>query len=93
VFDTLEYVETGPLAMAHIDLNAAAPTRRALEYVDERLILGGVIVFDDYGAREYEEQRAVIDSFYSHRGDRPVALPTGQALLVKLRPGHAATSE
>ena len=94
IFDTLENLETGALAMVHMDLNAAAPTRRALEYVDQRLIHGGVIVFDDYGAREYEEQREVIDSFYSDRSDRPVALPTGQAVLVKLHPNPAgATSE
>lgn len=31
----------------------------------------------------YEDQRAVIDSFFAGTRDRPVALPTGQALVVK----------
>jgi O-methyltransferase len=83
VFETLESTETGELALVHMDLNAAAATRRALEYAHPRLRSGGVIVFDDYGFTGYEDQRAVIDAFFAGTGDHPVALPTGQALVLK----------
>lgn len=83
VFETLEDVETGELALVHMDLNAAAATRRALEYAHPRLRAGGVIVFDDYGFTGYEDQRAVVDDFLAATQDLPVALPTGQALLFK----------
>lgn len=83
VFETLDSAETGVLALVHLDLNAAAATRRALEYAHPRLRTGGVVVCDDYGFTGYEDQRAVIDSFFAGTRDRPVALPTGQALVVK----------
>ncbi len=87
VFDTMPAAQTGPLAFAHIDLNAAAPTEHVLRHVDERLVSGGVIVFDDYGWRGYEDQRARIDAFYAGRPEVVVALPTGQAVVVRAPAG------
>jgi hypothetical protein len=83
VFETLETADTGDLALVHMDLNAAAATKRALQYAHPRLRAGGVIVFDDYGFTGYEDQRAVVDAFFAGERDRPVALPTGQALVLK----------
>jgi O-methyltransferase len=83
VFETVPATETGPLAFAHVDLNAAAPTEHVLRHVHERLVPGGVIVFDDYGWRGYEDQRAQIDAFYAERPEEVVALPTGQAIVLK----------
>ncbi|HVL30828.1 MAG TPA: TylF/MycF/NovP-related O-methyltransferase [Solirubrobacteraceae bacterium] len=83
VFETLQTADTGELALVHMDLNAAAATRRALQYALPRLRAGGLIVFDDYGFTGYEDQRAVVDAFFAGERDRPVALPTGQALLLK----------
>jgi hypothetical protein len=83
VFETAEGALTGPLAFAHIDLNAAAPTEHALALVYDRLSPGGVIVFDDYGWSGYEDQRARIDAFVAQRPEELVALPTGQAVLLR----------
>ena len=84
VFETLRREETGPLAFVHLDLNAAAPTDVALEYSWSRLVAGGMVVFDDYGWSGYEDQRAIIDRFFAGRADGLIALPTGQAMSVKL---------
>jgi O-methyltransferase len=83
VFETLPMTETGPLALVHMDLNAAAATAAALEYAYARLAPGGVAVFDDYGWTGYEDQRRVIDAFFAGRPERPLALPTGQAIVIK----------
>jgi O-methyltransferase len=83
VFDTLPSTETGPLAFVHLDLNAARPTRHVLEHVYDRLVPGGLVVFDDYGWRGYEDQRREIDEFLRERPEVLVALPTGQAVLTK----------
>ena len=83
VFQTLAAVDTGPLAFVHMDLNAAAPTRRALEYVHPRLVAGAIMVFDDYGETGLEDQRAVVDEFLSERPESVIALPTRQGLLIK----------
>jgi Macrocin-O-methyltransferase (TylF) len=83
VFQTLLGLDTGPLAFVHMDLNAAAPTRRAIEYVHPRLEAGAIIVFDDYGETGLEAQRAVVDEFFSEKPETVVALPTRQGLLIK----------
>jgi O-methyltransferase len=84
VFDTIPAVDTGQLAFVHMDLNAAGPTLHVLEHVYERVMPGGIFVFDDYGGPGYEEQRALIDSFMRDRPEELVALPTGQAVMTKL---------
>jgi hypothetical protein len=85
VFDTMPATDTGPLAFAHIDLNASAPTVHVLEHVLQRLVPGGVIVFDDYGWPGYEDQRAGIDRVLREAGEEAIAQPTGQAVLVRAR--------
>jgi hypothetical protein len=84
VFETLPREETGPLTFVHLDLNAAAPTELALRYAWPRMVPGGVIVFDDYGWAGYEDQRKRVDRFFEDKQDCIVALPTGQAISVKL---------
>jgi O-methyltransferase len=77
--------EGGPerLAFVHMDLNASEPTRVALEFAYPRLAPGAMVLFDDYGWSGLEAQRAIIDAFLNARPEETLALPTGQALLVK----------
>ncbi|MFZ1155213.1 MAG: TylF/MycF/NovP-related O-methyltransferase, partial [Solirubrobacteraceae bacterium] len=49
VFDTLSTVDVGRLSFAHLDLNAVAPSRIALEFTYKHMISNGMMVFDDYG--------------------------------------------
>jgi O-methyltransferase len=80
---TLREADGGKLAFVHMDLNAAEPTRVALEYAYPRLSRGAMLLFDDYGWTGLEAQRDVIDGFFRGKREQPIALPTGQALLVK----------
>jgi O-methyltransferase len=84
IFQTLPTTETGPLAFVHLDLNAAEPTGAALEYIWSRLLPGGIVVFDDYGWDAYIDQRRLVDRFFGDKPDGLIALPTGQAICVKL---------
>jgi O-methyltransferase len=85
VFDTVPEAVTGDLALVHMDLNASAPTRVALEYSYPRLLPGGTVVFDDYGWNPSSyEQRDVIEEFCGSLPESLIPLPSGQALLVKL---------
>jgi hypothetical protein len=83
IFKTLPDTDTGPLAFAHIDLNAAAPTEAALRYAWAKLVPSGIVVFDDYGWEDYQDQRQLIDKFFAEQGETVMALPTGQAMAVK----------
>ena len=84
ITETLGVTEVGPLCFAHLDLNAAAATVIAADYVYPRLVGGGVMLFDDYGWSGYEDQRRAVDDFFRDKRERPVALPTGQAFVAKL---------
>lgn len=85
VFDTIPDAGVEELSLVHLDLNASAPTKTALEFAYPRLVPGGVIVFDDYGWNPVSyEQRDVIDEFCRPLAENVIALPSGQALLVKL---------
>jgi hypothetical protein len=85
VFDTVPEVETGPLAFAHVDMNTEAPTRHVLGYAYERLVPGGVLVFDDYGygGDDTLEERAAIEGFFAEVPESVIALPTGQGFFMK----------
>lgn len=82
VFETLPRTETGPLTFVHVDLNATAPTVAALEYAWPRVVPGGVMLLDDYGWPDYPEQRIAIEDFFASRPESPIALPTGQGLVI-----------
>ena len=85
VFETIPRAEIRELSLVHMDLNASAPTRIALEFAYPRLVAGGTIVFDDYGwDPSGYEQRDVIDEFCEALPESVIALPSGQALLIKL---------
>jgi hypothetical protein len=83
IFDTISAIDVGVLSFAHIDLNAAAPTRAALDFTYKHMICGGIIVFDDYGQADYNDQRIVIDEFFHNLPEKPIAVPTSQAFVIK----------
>jgi O-methyltransferase len=84
VFDTVPAVQTGELAFVHSDLNAAAPTLHVLEHTYGLMVAGGIMLFDDYAFRGYEEQRRAIDAFMRDKPEEVIALPTGQGVLHKI---------
>jgi hypothetical protein len=43
-----------------------------------------MVVFDDYGQDDYWEQRRMIDEFFAAEKAPLIALPTGQALAIKV---------
>jgi hypothetical protein len=68
----------------HVDLNAAAPTRESLEFFYDKILSGGVILFDDYGSHDHLETKRVVDSFFQTKRVNLLQLPTGQAVVFKL---------
>jgi hypothetical protein len=71
-------------SFVHVDV---ANYRTVLECCDwfwPRLCLGGSILLDDYGFYAYRHSvRAAVDEFFSNRQEIPIALHTGQALVIK----------
>ncbi len=79
------FVEAVPdrIAYCHIDLNSPAAEVGALEVLFDRVVPGGMVVFDDYGWLPFAKQKAAEDAFAERRGYNILELPTGQGLLVK----------
>lgn len=71
------------LSWLHIDLNSSVPTLKTLEHFLPKLLSGGVVLFDDYGWKKYEETKAVADKFCSKFDGLLMPLPTGQAIFFK----------
>jgi O-methyltransferase len=72
----------GAIAFMHVDLNAAAPTRAALEWAHPRWSPGGVCVLDDFLWAGYEDQRRYVEDFFAARQLEIVGLPTGQGIVI-----------
>ena len=70
----------------HIDLNSALPTKAALEVLFDRIAVGGVILFDDYGWGGYADTKHAVNRFLSGRPGVLLPLPTGQAMFFKHKP-------
>jgi predicted O-methyltransferase YrrM len=73
----------GDWSFVHIDVDLYEPTRACLEYFIPRLAPGGVIVCDDYGAPTFPGAERAWDEVCAREGVPFVALPTGQAVILK----------
>jgi O-methyltransferase len=71
------------IAFLHIDMNNADAELGALEALFDRVVTGGIIVFDDCGRRVYGERKRQEDAFAARRNCAILELPTGQGLLIK----------
>jgi len=66
-----------------LDLNILAPEKAALEFFWDKMVSGGVVLFDDYGWTGYDAQRKAHDAFAESKGAKILDLPTGQGMLIK----------
>jgi hypothetical protein len=89
VFDTLPgYLEQNPetrLALLHLDMDVLEPTQFALELLYDRVVPGGLIVFDDYNA--VEGATIAMDELAAKRGLRLEKLPFYTVPTFARKPG------
>jgi hypothetical protein len=71
------------ISFLHMDLNNATAEVQALDALFERIVPGGVIVFDDYCWTVSKRQRTAEDAWMAERGLKILPLPTGQGLFIK----------
>jgi O-methyltransferase len=69
-------------AFVHLDMDLHAGTRDGLAFFWPRLVLGGIVVIDDYGTSHEGVTRAV-DEFATTPIARPMVFARGQAVLMK----------
>jgi O-methyltransferase len=81
--DILHEQSPEKIAFMHIDLNSPAAEIGALEILFPRMSPGAVLVFDDYGWKQFHKQKEAEDLFMKKLGYEIMELPTGQGLVVK----------
>jgi len=82
--DVLSTVNIENVSMLSIDMNNAVPEVEATKYFYEKLVPGGIILYDDYAYSEkYKAQRVALDELADELGVSIITLPTGQGLLIK----------
>jgi len=63
------------IAMLYIDVDIERPTYNALKYLWDRILPGGVIIFDEFEFHKYSESNGV-EKFFKERGIVPELLST-----------------
>lgn len=79
------FAETCPEAIAfmHIDLNNSTAEIGALDALYDRIVPGGIIVFDDFGWQAAHAQHRAEMNWFHARGLTVLPSPTGQGIFVK----------
>ncbi len=73
-------LEKQRFSFAHIDLDLPGAMRSALEYFMPRLVLGGILIGDDY---DDPEVRRCFDGYFDGRADTVIELPWSQVMIVR----------
>ncbi|MFT4581410.1 MAG: O-methyltransferase [Gammaproteobacteria bacterium] len=78
-------VATQQFAFVHIDVDLYQPTLDSVRFFYERLAPGGVMICDDYGSDYCPGAKQAFDEFFDDKPEGVIALPTGQAVVIKQR--------
>jgi protein O-GlcNAc transferase len=71
------------IAYLHIDLNQVTAEIACLDHLFDRVVPGGIIIFDDYEMLAYNAQKVAEDKWLDNKGYKVFALPTSQGLVIK----------
>lgn len=83
--DTSHQIKDIPAHFVHLDMDIYEPTIFALNFFDDRLVHGGVILLDDYGFETCPGiEKAVAEFTASQKNYFGTSLLSGQYMLVKL---------
>jgi O-methyltransferase len=73
--------ENSQIGFAHIDVDIYRSIIDCCEFIYPRMLLGGFMVFDDYGFPTCPGARQAVDEFFAGKKEEPLVLPTGQAIV------------
>jgi hypothetical protein len=81
--ETLDPIYPAKISFLHMDLNSPGAEVDTLRKLWPRIVVGGFVIFDDYGWKVFAKQKEAEDQFASEHGLSILELPTGQGLLLK----------
>ncbi|OYQ62773.1 hypothetical protein B9G53_20285 [Pseudanabaena sp. SR411] len=83
--DVIERImQNDRISFLHIDMNNSIPEVASLKQFYPLMLIGGVVLLDDYGYTGHTYQKNAIDKACLEMGiPIPISLPTGQGLILK----------
>lgn len=81
--DSLKDCETDKICYLSIDMNNVEPEIAAINYFWNKIVIGGVIILDDYGFHMHINQKIAFDKFADEKKQTILCLPTGQGIIIK----------
>jgi len=68
----------------HVDVDIYRSVLDSCAFFHPRLMPGGMMLFDDYGFSSCPGVRKAVDEYFLHEQQKPIYLPTGQALIINI---------
>lgn len=81
--DTFVGLDHIRIAFAHVDVDIFQSVMDCCAFIYPRLVEGAFMVFDDYGFPTCPGARQAVDTFFADKPERPLVLPTGQAVVFR----------
>lgn len=81
--DSFDIACPDQIAFLHIDMNSSSSEIAALDALFHRVVIGGIIIFDDFGWLGYDKQTAAELEWLAKANHHILELPTGQGLVIK----------
>lgn len=82
--ETATPVEDKRFSLVHIDVDIYKSIIDCCQFFYDRINKGGIIIFDDYGFLSCPGAKEAVDEFFKDKEEKPLYLPTAQAIVVKL---------
>lgn len=76
---------TDSFGLCHIDVDVYASAKDILEWVWPKLIVGGVVVFDDYGFHSCTGVTKLVETYRKHADRHIIHNLNGHAVMIKLK--------
>ena len=71
-------------SLVHIDVDIYKSVVDCCDFFYQRMITGGIMIFDDYGFSTCPGAKNAVDEFFKDKPETPLFLKTGQCLVHKL---------
>lgn len=84
--ETATEVEGTQFCFVHIDVDIYESVKASIEFFYPRMMVGGIMVVDDYGWKQCDGVKRAIDEYFGRRTERPLIFAKHQCVLFKTEP-------
>ena len=82
--ETFSDVTTNEFCFVHVDVDLYLAVKNCCNFFYDKMVKGGVFIFDDYGFKKYEKTgKKAVDEFFYNKPEVVISLPTGQSFVIK----------